>query len=181
MFVDLVPISDPSLVPRPWPALGVREVGGQPIREPERLLQAKQLLLVLDNFEQVLPAAPLVAMLLLAAPRLSVMVTSRASLRLRGEREFPVAPLALPEPLQLPSLDRLRQSEAVALFIARAQDVRPDFEVTDANAPAVVEICVRLDGLPLAIELAAARVKALPPAALLARLEHRLGVDWWRA
>ena len=129
---------------------------------------------MLDNFEQVLDAAPVVAELLAAASRVAVIVTSRAPLRLRGEQEFPVPPLALPDPTRLPVLAALTQYEAVRLFVQRAVEAKPDFAVTNANAPAVAQICVRLDGLPLAIELAAARVKLLPPEALLARLDDRL-------
>ena len=129
---------------------------------------------MLDNFEQVVDAAPDVAALLAAGPRLTVLVTSRIALRLRGEHEYAVPPLALPDPVHLPPPERLSQYEAVRLFIDRAVAVQADFVVTNANAPAVAEICARLDGLPLAIELAAARIRLLPPAALLARLGARL-------
>ena len=132
------------------------------------------MLLVLDNFEQVVAVAPLVAELLAACPRLKCLVTSRVVLRLSGEHEFPVPPLELPDPRRLPAVDALSQYAAVALFIQRALAVKPDFRVDNANAPAVAEICVRLDGLPLAIELAAARIKLLPPQAMLGRLGHRL-------
>jgi predicted ATPase len=120
-------------------------------------------LLVLDNFEQVLAAAMLVAELLQAAPRLKLLVTSRAALRLSGEHEYPVPPLALPDPRHPPPLEVLSQYAAVELFIQRAQAVKPGFAVTNANAAAVVEICARLDGLPLAIELAAAHSKLFTP------------------
>ena len=129
---------------------------------------------MLDNFEHVLEAAPRVADLLAAAPQLKLLVTSRIPLHLSGEHEYPVPPLALPDPAHLPEVSSLSQYEAVALFVERARAVKADFAVTNANAPAVAEICVRLDGLPLAIELAAARVKLLSPQALLARLEQRL-------
>ena len=132
------------------------------------------MLLVLDNFEQVVAAAPLVAELLAACPRLKCLVTSRVVLRLSGEHEFPVPPLDLPDPRHLPAVETLSQYAAVALFIQRALAVKPDFRVDNANAPAVAEICVRLDGLPLAIELAAARIKLFPPQAMLARLGRRL-------
>ena len=132
------------------------------------------MLLVLDNFEQVVAVAPLVAELLATCPRLKCLVTSRVVLRLSGEHEFPVPPLELPDPRRLPAVDALSQYAAVALFIQRALAVKPDFRVDNANAPAVAEICVRLDGLPLAIELAAARIKLLPPQAMLGRLGHRL-------
>src|SRR5262249_47034631 len=136
-------------------------------------------LLVLDNFEQVLPAAPAVGDLLAAAPKLKILVTSRAILHVRGEKEVSVAPLAAPDPRHRPPsavdlVPALSQYAAVALFVARALDVEPDFAVTNENAPAVAEICHRLDGLPLAIELAAARIKLLSPQALLERLESRL-------
>src|SRR5262249_34290503 len=139
-------------------------------------LHEKQLLLVLDNFEQILAAAPEVADLLAGAPRLKVLVTSRASLRLRGEHEFPVPPPAVPPPRARPAPEAVSQYAAVRLFIERAVAVKPDFGVTNATAPAVAEICARLDGLPLAIELAAARSKVLGPEALLARLGRRLPV-----
>jgi predicted ATPase/DNA-binding SARP family transcriptional activator/class 3 adenylate cyclase len=175
IFVDLAPIRDPSLVLSTIAhTLGVREMGGTPLVDSLKAhLREKQLLLVLDNFEQVLPAATLVAELLAAASRLKVLVTSRAALRLNGEREFPVPPLAVPGPRQLPALEVLSQYAAVALFIQRAQAVKPGFAVTNENAPAVAEICHRLDGLPLAIELAAARVKLFPPQSLLGRLGSR--------
>src|SRR5207249_1838901 len=114
--------------------------------------------------------------LLVACPKLKIVVTSRAVLHMRGEQEFAVPPLAVPDPNRLPDLLALSQYEAVALFIARTQAVKPEFQVTNANAPAVAEICARLDGLPLAIELAAARIKLLPPQALLARFSQRLHV-----
>lgn len=175
-FVPLAPIDDPELVPRAvLTALGVLDTGLRP--PAERLadhLRERRLLLLLDNFEQVVAAAPLVADLLRAAPGLRVVVTSRAVLHLSGEQEFPVPPLGLPDPAELPQAAALSQYEAVALFIERAVAVKPDFQVTNANAPAVAELCARLDGLPLAIELAAARVKLLPPQAMLARLGSRL-------
>ena len=177
-FVPLAPISDPELVPSTIAqVLGVQETAGVPLRE--RLLdylREKQLLLVLDNFEQVTQAGPFVIELLRAAPRLKVIVTSRAVLHLYGEQELPVPPLRLPDPKQLPPLAALSQYEAVSLFIQRAVAAKPDFEVTNETAPAVAELCARLDGLPLAIELAAARVKLLPPQAILARLQNRLSL-----
>jgi predicted ATPase len=156
-------------------ALGVREKPGRGLEESvNAFLRERELLLVLDNFEQVLDAAPLVAELMTEAPRLRVMVTSRATLHLSGEQEVPVPPLRVPDPRDLPPLAALSQYESVALFIERARSVRPDFAVTNQSAPAVAEICSRLDGLPLAIELAAAGVKLLSPQAILARLERRL-------
>src|SRR5919199_1065795 len=176
-FVDLAPISDPALVATTIATtLGVREIGGPLIAGLKAYLAAKHLLLLLDNFEQVLAAAPLVADLLTAAPHLKVLVTSRTVSHLQGEHEVPVPPLTLPDPQHLPQLDQLSQYAAVALFIQRAQAAKPDFQVTNANAPAVAEICYRLDGLPLAIELAAARIKLLPPPLLLTRLTQRLQV-----
>ena len=175
-IVALAPITDPGLVPAAIAGtLGVRETAGTSSLESLKdALHEKQLLLVLDNFEQVAPAASVVAELLGAAPRLRVLVTSRVPLHLRGEREVAVPPLALPDPRHPPPAEQLRQYDAVRLFIDRAQDVQAEFAVTNENAPAVAEICARLDGLPLAIELAAARIKLLPPQALLARLQHRL-------
>jgi predicted ATPase/transcriptional regulator with XRE-family HTH domain len=133
-------------------------------------LRDRQILLALDNFEQLLPAAPLLAELLAAAPRLKLLVTSRAALRLAAEHEFPVAPLALPDLRRLPPLAALADCPSIALFVARAQAVKPNFALTSAEAPAVAAICCRLDGVPLAIELAAARIKLFAPQALLARL-----------
>jgi predicted ATPase/DNA-binding SARP family transcriptional activator len=175
-FVDLAPISDPGLVASTIAqALGVRGTGGQPLRESLReYLRAKQLLLLLDNFEQVLGAAPVVVELLAAAPRLKVLVTSRAALRVRGEQEFPVAPLPVPNLKHPPPVEALSQYGAVELFIQRAVNVKPGFVLTSENALAVTKICHRLDGLPLAVELAAARVKLFPLDALLSRLENRL-------
>ena len=140
----------------------------------KEVLAGQELLLVLDNVEHLVEAAPLIGELLGAAPGLKVLATSRTPLRLRAEREYPVPPLGLPRRMPLPPLEELSQSEAVRLFIERAQAVKPDFALDDETAPAVAEICWRLDGLPLAIELAAARVRLLPPQALLARLEQRL-------
>jgi len=175
-FVGLAPLTDPALLPSAVAqAIGVREEAERPLSETLRAhLQGKRLLLVLDNFEQVTEAAPLVGQLLTAAAGLKVLVTSRIPLHLRGEQEYPVPTLSLPDPRQLPPLEQLTRYEAVRLFIERAQGVKPDFALTDENAPAVAEICVRLDGLPLAIELAAARIKILPPQAMLARLHDRL-------
>ena len=177
IFVDLGTIADPDLLlPTIAQALEVTEVPGQTIGETlAAALGGKRRLLVLDNFEQILPAAMGVADLLAAVPDLTVLVTSRAALRLRGERLRQVVPLEVPMP-PLPSLDALSQYEAVRLFIARARDVLPGFAVTNETAPAVAGICARLDGLPLAIELAAARTRILPPKALLARLGERLRV-----
>jgi len=174
-FVPLAAITDPALVPSAIAGvLGVRESGATPLPELLRAhLADERLLLVLDNFEQVLDAAPVVGALL-AAPGVRVLVTSRAGLRLRGEREVPVPPLALPNRRPPPTAEQLGLFGAVRLFLERAQGVRPDFAATNETAPAIAEICHRLDGLPLAIELAAARVKLLSPPAMLARLEQRL-------
>ncbi len=175
-FVDLSPLADPALVlPTVARGLGLREAGSRPLRE--RLvgfLRDRRLLLVADNVEQVVAAAPLVADLLAACPGLTVLATSRVVLRLSGEQVFPVPPLALPDPDRPPSLADLAQAEAVALFVARARAAAPAFALTEANAAAVAAICRRLDGLPLAIELAAARSNILPPQTLLTRLERRL-------
>jgi predicted ATPase/class 3 adenylate cyclase len=177
-FVDLAPIRDPELVATAIAqTLGVKESGGRPLLEElQAYLREKRLLLLLDNFEQVLDAAPLIAALRAAAPGLKVLVTSRTVLHLSGEYEYAVPPLALPEHGHLPPLERLTQYAAVQLFIARAQAAQAGFAVTNASAPAVAEICYRLDGLPLAIELAAARIKLFPAATLLKRLESSLSV-----
>jgi predicted ATPase len=155
--------------------LGVKETAEQPLDETLKdYLSERRLLLLLDNFEQVLEAAPSVTELLAGAPGLKVLATSRAPLGLYGEHEFPVPPLSMPDLKLQPLLERLTHYEAVRLFLERAQAVKPDFKVTNESAPAVAEICVRLDGLPLAIELAAARIKMLPPKAMLQRLSSRL-------
>ena len=175
-LVLLAPISDPGLVPATIArALGLREAADRPIADVlTDHLRERQVLLLLDNFEQILPAAPVVADLLAACPRLKILVTSRAALRVRGERELAVPPLGLPEDGASVSAERLQQYAAVALFAERAREVRPDFAITTENAPAVAEICQRLDGLPLAIELAAARIRLLSPQAMLGRLGRRL-------
>lgn len=176
-FVPLAPVADPSLVGSAIAAsLGIVDVAGQ---TPEETLQShvrhKEMLLVLDNFEHLLDAAPIVSDLL-ACPGLKILVTSRSVLRLSGEHEWGVSPLTSPDPRHLPDLEELSHYDAVALFIQRARAVKPDFTVTNDNAPALAEICHRLDGLPLAIELAAARVRLFPPQALLSRLQNRLSV-----
>jgi non-specific serine/threonine protein kinase len=175
-FVDLAPVQDPThVIAAVAHVLGVREGDAEPL--PDRLkayLATKHLLLVLDNFEQVLDAAPAVADLLARCPRLTVLVTSRAALRLRGEHRIPVPPLELPEMTPSPDVAALAQSPAVALFVQRAEAVYPEFRLTSENGRPVAEVCIRLDGLPLAIELAAARIDVLPPEALRARLEQRL-------
>jgi predicted ATPase/class 3 adenylate cyclase len=182
-FVELAPLSDPALVASTIAAtLEVKEVAGQSRTETlKAYLRQKQQQLLLDNFEHLLAAAPFLAELLNAAPNLKLLVTSREVLHLYSEHEFPVPPLALPDPHHPPSptvdlAAALSQYAAVALFIQRAQAVKPDFQLTNDNAPAVAGICARLDGLPLAIELAAARSKLFAPRALLARLDDRLKI-----
>ena len=171
-FVPLAAVRTPDAVaPALAGALGLRETAGRPLLPlVQDHLRGRHLLLVLDNFEQVSAAAPLVAALLAGAAGLKVLVTSRAALHVRGERTFPVPALGLPGGEALPPVADLHGYEAVRLFVERAQDVAPGFALTAANAAAVVGICRRLDGLPLALELAAARVQILSPAALLARL-----------
>jgi predicted ATPase len=175
-FVELSSLTDPRLVELTVArALGVSEADGPSIGERLReYLRPRQLLLLLDNAEQLLSAAPLATRLLSAAPRLTLLVTSREPLRVRDERVVPVLPLALPATSPLPDLATLAQVPAVALFVERVREVQPAFALTAANAQAIAEICRRLDGLPLALELAAARSTVLPPEALLARLVHRL-------
>jgi predicted ATPase/DNA-binding CsgD family transcriptional regulator len=177
-FVTLAATSDPRLVlPTIAQALGLGEspVADFPARLREALRERNQLLL-LDNFEQVIGAATELADLLAAAPGIRLLVTSREALHIRGEQEFPVPPLDLPEARGAHDPEMLARSPAVSLFVQRAGAVRPDFRLTDESAPVVAEIARRLDGLPLALELAAARVKVLSPRALLDRLEHRLEV-----
>jgi predicted ATPase/class 3 adenylate cyclase/DNA-binding CsgD family transcriptional regulator len=177
-FVNLAPISDPEfVVPTIAQTLGLREGAGQSLLDRlQEELQQQQMLLMLDNFEQVVSAAPQLVDLLATCPKLKLLVTSREMLHVRAEHEFAVPPLALPDLTHLPELTVLSHYAAVALFLQRAQAVKSDFQVTAANARAIAEICVRLDGLPLALELAAARVKLFPPQALLGRLEQRLQV-----
>jgi predicted ATPase/DNA-binding CsgD family transcriptional regulator len=177
-FVSLAPISEPVLVvPAIAQALNFGALEDRSL--PEQLkayLRDKRLLLLLDNFEHVVSAAPQVVELLTGCPELKLLVTSRAPLHVRGEQEFPVPPLALPDPRRLADSKALLQYGATALFLQRAQAVKPGFQVIDAYAPVIAEICARLDGLPLAIELAAARVKVLSPQALLMRLGQRLQI-----
>ena len=176
--VSLAPISDPALViPTIAHRLGLAESGSQPLLELLKTSQRdKHRLLLLDNFEHVIQAATLLAELLEACPTVKILVTSREVLRLRAEHRFAVPPLALPDPKHLPDDRSLAHVPAVDLFIQRAQAIRSDFYVTADNAATIAEICLRLDGLPLAIELAAARINLLPPQALLARLSQRLTV-----
>ena len=175
-WVPLAPISDPDLVASTIAqSLGVQVSGSEsPIDRVVEHVRDKHMLLVLDNFEQILPAAAAVGTLLAAAPRLKVVASSRAPLRLTGEQELPVPPLDLPDPERLPSIEVLAQSDAVRLFVERARAAKPDFMVTAENARAVAEIAFHLEGLPLAIELAAARVKLLTPQAMLPRLKRGL-------
>jgi predicted ATPase/DNA-binding XRE family transcriptional regulator len=175
-FVSLAPISDPALVPSAIAqALQVKQGAEQSVAEAlEKYLRERQLLLVLDNFERLLEAGPPLAQLLAACPRLNLLVTSRVVLRLQGEHNYEVPPLTLPTAGDRPSLEQLGRYEGIRLFMQRAQAANSQFTITTENAPAVIELCRRLDGLPLAIELAAARVSLLPPEAVLARLGNRL-------
>jgi predicted ATPase/DNA-binding CsgD family transcriptional regulator len=175
-FVALAALTDPALVVSTIArTLGVREQVSQPLLDSlQDHLRDKQLLLLLDNFEQVVSGAPVVAELLATALRLHVLVTSRTALQLSGEHEFVVPPLPLPDLRDLPPLDRLAQSDAIHLFVERAQAIKSDFALTGENAAAIAAICHDLDGLPLAIELAAGRSKLLSPQALLPRLRNRL-------
>jgi predicted ATPase/serine/threonine protein kinase len=160
-------------------AVGVRETGNtSPL---ETVMEhfgglSQPMLLVLDNFEHLVSAAPVIAQMLTSGPKLKVVVTSQAPLHIYGEHEFPVPPLALPDPKSIPPLEVLSRLPAIELFVERAQAVKHQFALTKENAPAVAAICSRLDGLPLAIELAAARIKLLSPSAMLTRLESRLSL-----
>jgi predicted ATPase len=175
-IVFLAPVSNPGMVaPAIAEALGVPETAGRdPVDALKDFLRSRRLLLVLDNFEHLVESATVVSELLEAAEHLKVLVTSREVLRLSGEREFPVQPLSLPESGVTHSTEELARFEAVQLFVDRAQAVQHDFVLTDELAPVVVEICRRLDGLPLAIELAAAQVRMLTPQAIASRLDRRL-------
>jgi len=178
-FVDLSPVTDPALVPAAVAnALGVPEAAGRPALDGvKEHLRDRELLQVVDNFEQVAEAGPVIEELLLAAPRLRTMVTSRVVLALRGEQEYAVPPLHVPDPGRLPrDLSALEGVEAVRLFRERARAANPRFSLTEQNAPVVADICARLDGLPLAIELAATRTKVLTPEQILSRLKRRLSI-----
>jgi predicted ATPase/DNA-binding CsgD family transcriptional regulator len=177
-FVSLAPLSDPDLVlPALTQALRLPEARGRsPLEHLQASLHDKHLLLLLDNFEQVASAAVQLVALLQTCPHLKAMVTSRALLHVRGEYEVQVSPLDLPDPNQFADVELLRRNAAVTLFTQRAQAHAPDFALTGPNAPVIAAICTRLDGLPLAIELAAARIKLLSPQRLLSRLEHRLDI-----
>jgi predicted ATPase len=170
--VNLSAVRDPALVPTTIAqTLRVVESDAQPPLETlKRWLKDRRILLILDNFEQILTAAPQVAELLTAAPWLKMLITSRAVLHIYGEQEFQVPPLALPDRRKQAPIEALIQNESVALFVARAREVRSSFQLTAENAPAVVKICHRLEGLPLAIELAAARSKLFAPKELFAQL-----------
>src|SRR5919112_3470386 len=174
VFVDLSPLRDPAQVlPTIGTALGLREVNSESlVNQIHGFLAERETLLILDNFEHLLGSAAVVANLLNRS-EVELLVTSRAPLRVQGEYEYLVPTLRLPDHTERTNAAALATNEAVALFVDRAKAVRPDFELTDAIAPIVAEICARLDGLPLAIELAAARTKVLPPAAMLSRLERR--------
>lgn len=174
-FIDLADIREPAqVIPAAAHALGIREGGGQPpLEKLKDYLASPRSLLIFDNFEQVTEAALEISELLTAAPGLTVLVTSRVPLQLRGEHEHPVDPLETP-PETEEGTSEAAAYESVELFTQRAQAVHPTFQITDKNRAAVMEICRRLDGLPLAIELAAARIKMLSPAGLLARLDQRL-------
>src|SRR5260370_1069803 len=177
-LVQLAPISDFHLViPTIAQTLGLRDVEERSLFESlKAFLRDKHLLLLLDNFEQVLEASPALVELLLACPSIKILLTSRAVLHVEGEYEFSVPPLSLPDQLHLPAHEELLHYAAVALFVQRAQAVKPQFVLSEDNAAAVAQICIRLDGLPLSIELAAARSKLLSPQALLGRLNHRLAM-----
>jgi predicted ATPase/serine/threonine protein kinase len=178
-FADLTALTEPHLVvPAIAKALGVRETADQDLAAAiaHRLDSARSALLVLDNFEQILDAVPRIADLLQRCPSLKILATSRVALRLYGEQEFPVPPLPLPEESAPADPASLEECASIALFVQRASSIRPGFRLTPENAAAVAQICRRLDGLPLAIELAASRIKVLPPASLLARLENSLEI-----
>ncbi|HUE43958.1 MAG TPA: protein kinase [Candidatus Sulfotelmatobacter sp.] len=178
-FVQLSPLTDPNSIPSAIvQALGIREIGEQSaldvLKKYLKEYVRNPTLLVLDNFEHLLPASSLVSQWLTINANLKILVTSRAALHVYGEHDFPVPPLTLPDAKSLPSLEVLARYSGVALFVQRAAAAKPGFELTHENAAAVSEICTRLDGLPLAIELAAARVKVLSPGSLLSRLASRL-------
>ena len=175
-FVPLAPVRDPGLVPSSIAQrMGLQDARDRPLMEHlVSQLRDRQLLIVLDNFEHLLAAAPVVTELLRETSALRILVSSRSSLRVSGEQECPVPPLAVPDPRALATAAEMAACESVRLFAERAAAVAPGFRLGDENAPVIADIARRLDGLPLAIELAAARVKLLPPEAILPRLEHSL-------
>src|SRR5690242_2125078 len=177
-FVPLAPVRDPGLVPSTIAqSLGLQDARDRPLMDHlVSQLRERKVLLVLDNFEHLLAAAPVVARLLRATGTLRMLVSSRSPLRVSGEQECPVPPLAVPDLHTRLTPDDLAGCESVRLFAERAAAVAPDFAVDERNGPSIARIACRLDGLPLAIELAAARVKLLPPEAILARLEHSLSL-----
>ncbi|MDQ4129072.1 MAG: helix-turn-helix domain-containing protein, partial [Actinomycetota bacterium] len=181
VFVTLAPLGDPDLVvPTVAQSLGLRRTGGRGPREALRAyLREKRFLLALDNFEHVLEAAAEVAALIESCPNLTVLATSRAPLRLRSEQEYPVGPLALPDSTLSPAVEKVGGSSSVRLFFQRARATYPAFEITDENASAVATICWRLSGIPLALELAAAKTRFLDPEALLSRLDRALSAGPW--
>jgi predicted ATPase/DNA-binding CsgD family transcriptional regulator len=175
-FVPLAPVRDPGLVPSTIAqSIGLQDARDRPLMEHLiSQLRERQMLIVLDNFEHLLAGAPVVTRLLEETTALRILVSSRSSLRVSGEQECPVPPLAIPDPGVPPTADSLASCESVRLFAERAAAAVPGFAISDGNAPAIAEIARKLDGLPLAVELAAARVKLLPPEAILPRLEHSL-------
>jgi predicted ATPase len=174
--VELAPIVSTDLLPNAIAAtLNLHDVPGEPVMTTlKHRLHDDRLLLLLDNFEHLAPAAPLVGELLASCPQIKVLVTSRLRLRIRGEHAFPLAPLDVPNPESPVSFEELTDHDSVRLFVERAKEINPAFVATPENAPVIASICARLDGLPLAIELAASRTRMLPPAALLHRLTSRL-------
>ena len=177
-FVALAPLRDPDMVlPTIAHTLDLEDSGSEPVTDRlHTYLRDKHLLLVLDNFEHLMPAAPVVGELLIICPKLNLLVTSREVLHLRAEQQFSVPPLAVPDRKHIAQVQSLTQYPALDLFLQRARAVKHEFQLHETNAQALADICTRLDGLPLAIELAAARIAMFSPQALLARLDHRLQV-----
>jgi non-specific serine/threonine protein kinase len=177
-FVDLSPLSDPELVPNALATtLGVSQQGESALMEKiKHFLQPKRLLLVLDNFEHLLVASPLVGELITSAPYISILATSREKLNVYGEQEYPVQPLALPNLEHVTSQEQLMQFESISLFVDRARAVKQDFRLHSDEIPALARVVVHLDGLPLALELAASRIKMFSLATLDERLSNRLSL-----
>jgi predicted ATPase/DNA-binding CsgD family transcriptional regulator len=176
-FVSLASLRDPEQVlPTVASELGLQDKNAPSLKQVQQFLGDKRLLLILDNAEQVAQVGPLLQEVLESCPDIKIVVTSRVALRVPAERQFWVSPLAVPDPKHLPESKALTQYSAIALFVQRACMLVSTFQVTEANAPALAEICLHLDGMPLAIELAAARIKLLPPQALLLRLDKSLQI-----